>query len=216
MVAIWIRCSVIVSAVLSVVAILLFFLTTQLLAGWLLSGSVQVAFSYNRFGPASKSSPQRLEAERIGCYLADEVEERHRGKVGGTQSKKLSQKPLPEAHAVAAELDLVTANVTASVTASVTDLDERIGGEDMSHELAGFVAQALLDHSGESSESPNRNQKVARALARHGLNVRVLRAASGQGTLSDLYAALRDVPELSAGERLSIATAAMKAARQSR
>ena len=212
MVAIWIRCSVIVSAVLSVVAILLFFLTTQLLAGWLLSGSVQVAFSYNRFGPASKSSPQRLEAERIGCYLADEVEERHRGKVGGTQSKKLSEKPLPEAHAVAAELDLVTA----SVTASVTDLDERIGGEDMSHELAGFVAQALLDHSRESSETPNRNQKVARALARHGLNVRVLRAASGQGTLSDLYATLRDVPELSAGERLSIATAAMKAARQSR
>ena len=190
-VAVWIRCSLLVSAVLSAVAILLFCATVLPLSKWLMSASVHVAWSYNRMGPASRCNPmnqgeaRRQEAERIGCYLADQVEAR----LGLRPSKT----PPP-------------GGAVPSVTADhVTELERSgSGGSGGGGELAGLVAQALPDRQ------PSGASEIAEALARHGLSVRVLREASAEGALADVYAVLRDVPELNAGERLAIATAARR------
>lgn len=75
-------------------------------------------------------------------------------------------------------------------------------------DLAALVGQ--VHGQADPRGGGGRGAEVALALARHGLTLPGLRAASAEGL--DVYAALRDVPALSTGERLAIATAVRRPA----
>lgn len=177
--AVWIRNSTLVSAIISGMA----FVVAQLVMGvhhkWMLQADPHVGWSY-AMGMNSDKRPERRDAERLGGMLAREVEVR-------LSSTEVGAALLPKkGDSTASGIDASDADALASLV-----------------EQAQTLANGHPRNGGEESRS--RSDQIALELASAGLQVRLLRAAAAEGV--DVYTVLRDVIGLTTGERLSIAMA---------
>ena len=190
--AVWIRNSTLISAIISGLA----FVVSNVVMYvhhkcWILQACAHTGWSYaNGIRDNKPSSTERSEAERIGGMLARDVEQRREDEVAAVASTE-------DISADATAADAVHAEALASLV-SLVEQAQALTSQHGGKAKGSSGSRALPESSG-------REAQIALKLLRAGLEVPVLRAASAEGV--DVCVALRDVPGLTTGERLSIAIA---------
>ena len=189
--AVWIRNSTVISAIISGLAFVVSYVVCHVHHKWILQACAHTGWSYaNGIRDNKPSSTERSEAERIGGMLARDVEQRREDEIAAVASTE-------DISAAATAADAVHAEALASLVSLVEQaqvMTSQHGGK-----AKGSSGSRALP------ESSGREAQIALKLLRAGLEVPVLRAAAAEGV--DVCVALRDVPGLTTGERLSIAIA---------
>ena len=189
--AVWIRNSTVISAIISGLAFVVSYVVCHVHHKWILQACAHTGWSYaNGIRDNKPSSTERREAERIGGMLARDVEQRREDEVAAVASTE-------DISAVATAADAVHAEALASLV-SLVEQAQALTSQHGGKAKGSSGSRALPESSG-------REAQIALKLLRAGLEVPVLRAASAEGV--DVCVALRDVPGLTTGERLSIAIA---------